>query len=165
MATDNRSTLGRIVSAGGRFANRHGIYAGRLSTAWHNRIYRWSKGKLGGHMPGHPGARILLLDHVGAKSGTRRTSPVIYVDHNGAVAVAASKAGQPTHPAWFHNLLANPDTTIRLGDQIRPVRARVANPTERAQLWPRFVAATPDFEFYEQHAGDRIIPVVILEPR
>lgn len=152
------------VSAAGRFANRHGVWAGQRSTRVHVALYRWSKGALGGHMPGRRAARILLLDHVGAKSGTRRTSPLIYVEAGPAVAIAASKAGQPKHPAWYHNLLATPDTTIMLGGEVRPVRARLAE-TEYAQLWQAFVAAVPDYEFYRTQAGDRVIPIVVLEPR
>ncbi|MBF6516280.1 nitroreductase family deazaflavin-dependent oxidoreductase [Nocardia cyriacigeorgica] len=127
------------------------------------RAYRWSNGRIGGHLAGCPEARILLLDHVGAKSGVRRTSPLVYVEDGDAVAVAASKAGPPNHPAWFHNLIAGPDTTIRLGPETRRVRARVAGDAERERLWPELVAAFPGFEFYQQQAGDRTIPVVILD--
>ncbi|MFE3223877.1 nitroreductase/quinone reductase family protein [Nocardia sp. NPDC059228] len=154
-----------MVSALAQFANRRGVYAGRRSTKVHVRVYRWSRGSLGGHLPGRRGARILLLDHVGAKSGVRRTSPVMYVEAGDAVAIAASKAGQPVHPAWFHNLKANPDTVIQIGGQVLPVRARVADPGERDRLWPEFVAAVPDFAFYQQQAGERVIPVVLLETR
>ncbi|HEX6461563.1 MAG TPA: nitroreductase/quinone reductase family protein [Thermoleophilaceae bacterium] len=128
-------------------------------------VYRWSGGRLGGHLPGMPGARILLLDHVGAKSGIRRTSPVMYHRDGHLIAVAASKAGQPTNPAWFHNLRANPDTTIQIASEIRHVRARVASDAERKELWPMFVAFYPGYSFYERLAGDRTIPIVILEPR
>ena len=76
----------------------------------------------------------------------------------------ASKAGQPTHPAWFHNLKANPDTTIQVGSEVREVHARVASPEERERLWPKAVS------FYKPYAGyqrktSRQIPLVILEPR
>ncbi len=81
------------------------------------------------------------------------------------VAVAASKAGQPTNPAWFHNLKANADTTIQIGPGVRQVRARVAGETERERLWARFVALYPGYEFYARNATDRTIPIVILEAR
>ncbi|AYF79192.1 nitroreductase family deazaflavin-dependent oxidoreductase [Nocardia yunnanensis] len=129
------------------------------------RVYRWTRGRLGGRLPGRRAGNILLLEHVGARSGVRRTSPLMYVPDGAAVAVAASKAGQPSHPGWFHNLMANPDTTIQLGARVHPVRARLADPAERDRLWPRFVAAVPDFAFFQEHAGSRTIPVVILEPR
>ena len=65
-----------------------------------------------------------------------------------SVAVVASKAGQPTNPAWFHNLKANPDTTIQIGREVRSVRARVATDEERERLWPQFVAFYPGYEFF-----------------
>ncbi|WP_433590408.1 nitroreductase family deazaflavin-dependent oxidoreductase [Nocardia sp. CA-145437] len=157
--------FGRMVSAGSRFANRRGIYLGRRSTTVHVRVYRWSRGRIGGRVPGWRGGRILLLDHVGARSGVRRTSPLMYVEADGVLAVAASKAGEPEHPAWFHNLLAHPDTVVEVGGAVRPVHARVATADERERWWPRFVAAMPDFAFYQERAAGRLIPVVLLEPR
>ncbi|MVU82579.1 nitroreductase family deazaflavin-dependent oxidoreductase [Nocardia sp. ET3-3] len=129
------------------------------------RVYRWSRGRVGGNFTGYREGKLLLLEHVGARSGVTRTSPLMYVEDGAAVAVAASKAGQPEHPGWYHNLIAHPDTTIQIGGEVRPVRARVANPAERERLWPRFVATVPDFAFYQRHAGTRTIPVVLLEPR
>ena len=89
---------------------------------------------------------MLLLDHVGAKSGAKRTAPLLYFDDGDAVVIVASKGGYPKHPAWFHNLRANPETTVQIGRERRPVRARVATPEEHARLWPvpnRCGAATP----------------------
>ncbi|MEO8969679.1 MAG: nitroreductase/quinone reductase family protein [Solirubrobacteraceae bacterium] len=110
-------------------------------------------------------AKIVLVDHAGAKSGRRRTSPLMYHATGNAIAVVASKAGQPTHPAWFHNLKANPDTTIQIGSVIRTVRARVATDDERDRLWPQFVAFYPGYEFFQRNAKGRTIPIVILDPR
>ena len=157
--------LARLVVSTSQFANKRGIYAGRRSTKIHVALYRRSRGKVGGHLPGLPAARILLLDHTGAKSGIRRTSPVMYHQDGEVVAVVASKAGQPTNPAWFHNLRANPDTTIQIGSEIRNVRARVATDEERDRLWPKFVAFYPGYDFYERITKGRKIPVVILDPR
>lgn len=128
-------------------------------------VYRRSSGKLGGHLPGWPAARILLLDHVGAKSGLKRTSPLLYHEDGDVVAVVASKAGQPTHPAWFHNLKATPDTMIQIGETVRDVRARVATEEERDRLWPKFVAFYPGYDFFQRNAQGRKIPIVILDPR
>jgi deazaflavin-dependent oxidoreductase (nitroreductase family) len=138
---------------------------GRRSTKVHVALYRRTAGKLGGHLPGWPNARIALLDHVGAKTGAKRTSPLMYHRDGDAIAVVASKAGQPTNPAWFHNLMANPETTIQIGVEVREVRARVATDEERERLWPRFVASYPGYDFYRRNAKGRVIPVVILEPR
>src|SRR6187399_1524338 len=96
--------LGRIAASASELANRHGLYVGRRSAKLHTALYRRTGGRLGGHLPGWPQARILLLDHTGARSGVRRTSPVMFHEEGELVAVMASKAGQPTHPAWFHNL-------------------------------------------------------------
>jgi len=159
------SLFGRLTAASSQFANKRGVYLGHRSTKIHVALYRRSGGKIGGHLPGWPEARIALVDHTGAKSGTKRTSPLMYHDEDDAVAVVASKAGQPTHPAWFHNLKANPDTTIQIGSEIREVRARVATDEERDRLWPKFLAFYPGYEFFRRNTKGREIPIVILDPR
>lgn len=151
--------------AASQFANQRGLYAGRRSTKIHVALYRRSGGRLGGHLPGWPAARILLLDHIGARTGARRTSPLMFHQDGDTVAVVASKAGQPTHPAWYHNLLANPDVTIQIGSRVLQVHARVASEQERSLLWPKFVAFFPGYDFYQRTAKGRKIPIVILEPR
>jgi deazaflavin-dependent oxidoreductase (nitroreductase family) len=167
MAVIDRSVSlrGRLAISSSQFANKRGIYLGRRSAKIHVALYRWTGGKLGGHLPGLPAARILLVDHVGAKSGLRRTSPLIYHEADSAVAVVASKAGQPTHPAWFHNLVARPDTTIQIGADVREVRARVATDAERDRWWPKLSTSYPGYDFFQDLAKDRKIPVVIFEPR
>jgi F420H(2)-dependent quinone reductase len=157
--------LARIVASSSQVANKHGLYLGRRSTKIHAALYRRTGGRLGGHLPGWPSARILLLDHTGARSGVRRTSPLMYHEDGDIVAVVASKGGQPTHPAWFHNVRANPDTTIRIGSVIRDVRARIATDEERDRLWPKFVAFYPGYDFFQRNANGRKIPIVILDPR
>jgi F420H(2)-dependent quinone reductase len=127
-------SFGQLTDALSQPANKRGIYLGRRSTGVHVALYRRSAGRLGGHVPGWPNARILLLDHVGAKTGAKRTSPLMYHRDGDTIAVAASKAGQPTNPAWFHNLRKNPITHIQIGSEFRPVRARVASGEERDQL-------------------------------
>jgi deazaflavin-dependent oxidoreductase (nitroreductase family) len=112
-----------------------------------------------------PAARILVLDHTGAKSGVRRSSPLMYHEEGGVLAVVASKGGQPTNPAWFHNLMANPDTTIQIEALTRQVRARVATDEERAGLWPRFVDFYPGYDLFERISHGRRLPIVMLEPR
>jgi deazaflavin-dependent oxidoreductase (nitroreductase family) len=162
---DQRLSLSaRLNLSGSQFANKRGIYLGRRSTKIHVALYRKTKGKVGGRLPGFPDVPIVLVDHVGAKTGKRRTSPLMYHEDNRVVAVAASKAGEPTHPAWFHNLMANPDTTIQTGADVREVRARVATESEHAEWWPRLVKKYPGYEFFQQRAKDREIPVVLFEP-
>ena len=106
-------SLGQLTTSSSQFVNKRGIYLGRRSTKFHVALYRRSGGRIGGHIPGWPEARIALVDHTGAKSGVKRTSPVMYLEDGNAIVVMASKAGQPTHPAWFHNLEANPDTAVQ----------------------------------------------------
>jgi deazaflavin-dependent oxidoreductase (nitroreductase family) len=108
---------------------------------------------------------MLLLDHVGAKSGTKRTSPLLYVKDGDDVVVIASKGGYPKHPAWYHNLMANPDTTVQVGSERRSVHARVAGPEERERLWAIAVKAYRGYDDYQARSKGREIPLVILEPR
>ncbi len=129
----------------------------------HTFLYRRTGGRLGGGAPG-VGGKVLLLDHVGAKSGTERTSPLLYVEDGDDLVVIASKGGYPKNPAWFHNLRANPDTTVQVGGERRPVHARVATAEERERLWPQAVAAYSGYEDYRART-EREIPLVILEPR
>jgi deazaflavin-dependent oxidoreductase (nitroreductase family) len=130
----------------------------------HTFLYRRTGGRLGHRIPGLRG-RMLLLDHIGAKSGTHRTSPLQYVEDGENVAVIASKGGYSKHPAWYYNLKANPDTTVQIGAERRPVHARVViDAQERERLWAKAVAIYRPYEDYRARAG-REIPLVVLEPR
>jgi deazaflavin-dependent oxidoreductase (nitroreductase family) len=129
-------------------------------TAGHTALYRASGGRIGHRIPGAP--PTLLLDHVGAHSGAQRTTPLAYVSDDDNLVLIASKGGHPKHPAWFHNLKANPETTVQVGAERRQVRARIANPEERARLWPAIVARYSNFGTYQERT-DREIPLVILE--
>ena len=128
----------------------------------HTVAYRATGGLVGHHVPG--ATPTLLLDHVGAKSGTRRTTALSYIRDADDLVIVASKGGNPRHPAWFHNLRANPDTTVQIGSERRAVHARVADPDERARLWPKAVAAYAGYRGYQERT-QRQIPLVILEPR
>jgi deazaflavin-dependent oxidoreductase (nitroreductase family) len=128
----------------------------------HTLLYRATHGMVGHHIPGL--APMLLLDHVGAKSGVKRTSPLLYIRDGDDLVIVASKGGYPKHPAWFHNLRANPDTTVQVGSERRAVHARVANAQERSRLWPRVVDAYSGYSDYQERTG-RKIPLVILERR
>ncbi|HEX7293613.1 MAG TPA: nitroreductase family deazaflavin-dependent oxidoreductase [Solirubrobacterales bacterium] len=130
----------------------------------HTALYKASGGRLGHKIPGVPG-KMLLLDHVGAKSGTKRTAPLLYFRDGEDLVIVASKGGFPKHPAWFHNLKANPDTTVQVGSHHVPVHARVANPEERERLWPEAVKSYHGYADYQVRSKGREIPLVILEPR
>jgi deazaflavin-dependent oxidoreductase (nitroreductase family) len=106
----------------------------------------------------------LLLHHVGRRSGTTFTTPLLYLLDGPNVVVVASQGGLPKNPQWFPNLVANPDTTVQIRTDTRAVRAHTASPEEHARLWPRLVELYADFDVYQQ-CTDREIPVVVLEPR
>ena len=106
----------------------------------------------------------MLLHHTGAKSGTERVNPLAYQRlGDDSVAVFASKGGAPTNPDWFHNLVANPNTSIEIGTERYDVNARVATGEEREPIWEAQKKAFPNFAKYEKTAGDREIPVVVLD--
>jgi len=108
---------------------------------------------------------VLLLEHVGRKSGKTFTAPLLYLEDGADVVVVASQGGLPNNPQWYANLAAHPDTRISLkGERDRPVRARTATPDERERLWPRLVEMYDDFAKYQKWT-ERTIPVVVLEPR
>jgi deazaflavin-dependent oxidoreductase (nitroreductase family) len=159
------SLLGKLTTSISEFLNKRGVYAGRRSTKLHVALYRRTGGGVGGALPGLPHAKIALIAHDGAKSRTRRISPLIYHEHGEAFVVAASKGGHPTNPAWFYNLMANPDTTIQIGREIHEVRARLASTEERDHLWTKLVAAYPGYDSYQRNAKGRQIPIVVLDPR
>ncbi len=134
------------------------------SAGAHTFLYRRTGGRLGHSIPGVQG-KMLLLDHVGAKSGTKRTSPLLYVKDGEDIVIVASKGGFPKNPAWYYNLVANPDTTVQVGSKHLPVRARVAKPEERDRLWAMAVAAYGGYRDYAARSKGREIPLVVLEPR
>lgn len=122
--------------------------------------FRANGGRVGGMFEG---ASLLLLHHTGAKSGASRVSPLVYQAVGDGYAVFASNAGKDTHPAWYHNLIANPRTRVEVGPATIEVSARVADDAERAPVWARQKELAPGFAEYEAGTS-RQIPVVILEP-
>jgi deazaflavin-dependent oxidoreductase (nitroreductase family) len=128
----------------------------------HVLVYRVTRGRVGHRFRGGP--PMLLLDHIGARSNVRRTTPLVYVRDGANVVLVASKGGFPRNPAWFHNLVAHPETTVQIGAAREAVRARVAEPAERERLWPKVVEAYAGYAAYQQRTA-REIPLVILEPR
>ena len=128
----------------------------------HATLYRATGGRIGGSLPGLP--PLLLLDHVGARSGKRRTTPLVYMPDGERLIVVPSKGGHPRNPSWLHNLRAHPDTEAQIGSRRIPVRAREATGEERRLLWPRAVEHNPLWGRYQQRTA-REIPLVILQPR
>lgn len=129
---------------------------------WNQQIiaeFRANAGLVGGPFEGAP---MVLLTSTGAKSGQSRVSPLMALLDGDDVVIFASKAGAPTHPDWYHNLVANPEASIEIGADTVAVRARVADGAERDDLWTRQKIAYPQFQGYED-STDRVIPVIVLE--
>jgi deazaflavin-dependent oxidoreductase (nitroreductase family) len=140
-------------------------YGARANVA----VFRATNGRIGSKWRVGAGWKkpvpVLLLDHVGRKSGMQFTTPLLFMADGADVVIVGSQGGLPKDPQWFHNLKASPDTTVHLrGERARPVRARVADAAERASLWPRLVDLYADFDNYQSWT-DREIPVVVLSPR
>jgi deazaflavin-dependent oxidoreductase (nitroreductase family) len=122
--------------------------------------FRANGGKVGGPFEGMP---LLLLHTTGAKSGADRVNPVSYRRAGDGYAVFASKAGAPTNPDWYHNLVAHPQVQVEVGTQTLPMTARVTSGAERDDIWTAHKTQYPGFAEYETKTS-RQIPVVVLEP-
>ena len=108
------------------------------------------------------GAPLLLLTTTGAKSGNRHTTPLVYLKDDDRIAVFGSKGGAPSHPAWYHNIVANPSVTIELPGETFEARAVVTEGAERDRIFSAQKQAMPAFAEYETKT-DRQIPVIVLE--
>jgi deazaflavin-dependent oxidoreductase (nitroreductase family) len=122
--------------------------------------FRTNHGRVGGPFEGAP---LLLLHSVGARSGATRVSPVMYLADGDRYLVFASKAGSDNNPAWYHNLIANPDTKIEVGDRTVDVHATEVRGQERDDFYRQQATLYPGFAEYEQKT-ERVIPVLALEP-
>lgn len=123
--------------------------------------FRANAGKVGGNFEGFP---LVLIHHKGARSGTDRVNPVAYQRlSDDSVAVFASKGGAPKNPDWYYNLVAHPDVSVEIGSERYDVKARVATGDERRRIWEAQKQAHPQFAEYEVRAGEREIPVVVLD--
>ena len=121
--------------------------------------FRSNGGKVGGRFKGAP---MMLLTTTGAKSGQARTKPVVYSKDGDRFVIIASKAGAPTHPDWFYNLVANPEVVLEVDDEKFPARATVTSGEERRRLYDAQAALMPGFADYAQKTT-REIPVVVLD--
>ena len=120
----------------------------------------WDSTPLGG-----PGVLpTLLLTTIGRKSGEPRSLPLNYGEADGAYVIIASKGGLPNHPIWYLNLEANPECDLMVGAKAVKARARVAEGAEREALWKQMAEIYPPYDEYQTNAGDRVIPVVVLDP-
>lgn len=122
--------------------------------------HMWDSSHLGG-----PGILpTLLLTTEGRKSGEPRSLPLIYANHGDGYAIIASKGGDSAHPFWYLNLEKNPECELMVGAKAVSAKARVAEGAEREQIWEAMVAIYPPYADY-QKATERVIPVVVLDPR
>lgn len=124
-----------------------------------------------GHMytisrPGSPPMTVpsLLLTTTGRKSGQRYIFPLFYGQDGNSYFVIASKGGAPEHPGWYRNILSNPDVEIQVGTKKMHARARTATGEERERLWTQAVGFFAPYADYKVKAGEREIPVVVLDP-
>ncbi|MGV9865194.1 nitroreductase family deazaflavin-dependent oxidoreductase [Rhodococcus koreensis] len=131
-------------------------------------LYRRTGGRLGGKWrvgSAFPrGLPVCLLTTTGRKSGEPRISPLLFLEDGNRIILVASQGGLPKHPMWYLNLRANPQVTVQVKSRVRPMTAQVADPAERARLWPRLVDMYADFDNYQAWT-DRTIPVVVCTLR
>ena len=131
---------------------------------WNRKIieeFRANGGTVGGPFEGAP---LLLLTTMGAKSGQRRTTPLVYMPDGERMIIFASKAGAPTNPDWYHNLIAHPQVTVEVGTETFDVTAVVATGEERDRLYALQAKRNPGFAEYQEKTT-RLIPVIALERR
>lgn len=127
----------------------------------HTAVLRASRGRIGNYMGGNT---ILLLHHMGAKSGKKYATPVAYVEDGSTYAIIAAAAGQPNNPGWYYNLKKNPQTTIEIRGKPINVTAEVASKERRDQIWADVSAEFPQFNTY-QAMTSRVIPIILLHPQ
>lgn len=133
----------------------------RLMTAVNVWVYRLTGGRLGGTFL--RGAPICLVTTTGKRSGQPRTVALLYLADDADVVLVASKGGMAKSPAWYFNMLANPEVDVQIATTTRRMRARRASDAEKAALWPRLVAMYHDYDDYQKRTT-RNIPVMILSP-
>jgi deazaflavin-dependent oxidoreductase (nitroreductase family) len=121
--------------------------------------FRAGEGKVSGPFEGAP---LLLLTTTGAKTGRKHTTPVVYQQDGDRIVVFGSKGGAPSHPAWYHNLVANPTVTVELPAETFEARAVTVEGGERDRIWSAQKELMPGFKDYEAKT-DRQIPVIVLE--
>ena len=122
--------------------------------------FRANGGQASGVLAGTP---LVLIHHIGARSGIEHVTPLAYSALDGdSIAIAASNGGSPKHPAWYHNLSANPAITVELGSQRFEATAEEQTGRARADLWAKLVAQFPDLAKFQART-DRLIPLFLLQ--
>ena len=121
--------------------------------------FRANNGQCSGRFEGNP---MVLLTTVGARTGAKRISPLTITMDEDRIVLVASRAGDSKHPAWYHNLVANPEVVIEDGQEQFNARATVVEEPDRTRLLDARIAAMPRFGGYTE-LTDRTIPVVVVE--
>ena len=133
----------------------------RPFSRWNARRYLQTDGRIAGSFLGRD---ICIARMTGARSGARRDVPLMYVPYREGVLLVASLGGAPRNPTWYYNLVKHPDIDVRVKDRTLRLRARLASPAEKAELWPLCIEHYPGYAGYQART-DRDIPVFICEPR
>ena len=120
--------------------------------------FRANDGRVGGFFANNT---LLLLHTTGAKSGEERINPLVTLEDDDRLVIIASKGGAPSHPAWYYNILANPEVGVEYGTEKFQAQAAVASEPERTELYEKMESIFAPFTEYKEKAG-RVIPVVIL---
>lgn len=121
--------------------------------------FRANDGKVSGPFADAP---LILVTHTGAKTGTKRTSPLVFTRDGDRIVLIASKGGAPTHPHWYLNMTANPQVTVELPGETFEARVTEVTGEERDRLYAAQAAQMPNFDDYAK-ATDRTIPVLVLD--
>jgi deazaflavin-dependent oxidoreductase (nitroreductase family) len=123
-------------------------------------LYEATGGREGGTLEGRP---VVILTMIGATSGKIRKTPIMRIERDGTYLAVASAGGAPTHPSWYHNLIAHPEVGLQDGVQVHSLRAREVFGQEKADAWKLAESRWPHFPEYRAKAG-REIPILLLEP-
>jgi deazaflavin-dependent oxidoreductase (nitroreductase family) len=121
--------------------------------------FRANDGRVGGRLEG---IDLVLVTHTGARTGRALTTPLGHVVDGDDLVVVAANRGSATHPSWYHNMVANPDVTVEVGTVTYAAKAVVATGDERARLWDKIAAVKPFLLDFQEKAGSRAIPLVVL---
>lgn len=159
--TASDSSVVNVVKSVGKRGSKVPTLAFKVMGAVHVATFRLSRGRVGGSFRC---LNILFLENVGARSGRRYTTPLLFGRDGDDLVLVASKGGSARHPGWYHNLVAHPNVSVQIAHHRVAVRARTACADEKSRLWKLMVELWPDYERYQRNT-DREIAVVVLERR
>lgn len=144
----------------GRPYNRPIASAQKLATQLHAALFRLTDGRLGGEMLRSP---VLILTTTGRRSKKKRETPLLYLRDGEDFAIVASNGGTSKHPAWYLNLMADPEAEVRMRGRALRVRAEEVSGEEKRRLWGLLVEMYPSYADYQEKTN-REIPVLVLRP-